>query len=86
MYLMLMVYFFFFSATAPCTAQWSGDCSKTEISERPDVCLMVLFQYCCTLYDLVTFHAGDVAPAPAATCTMPTNSIHEIISQMEKLE
>lgn len=47
---------------------------------------MMLFQYCCTLYDLVTFHAGDVAPAPAATCTMPTNSIHEVITHMEKLE
>ncbi|KAL8560082.1 hypothetical protein ACOMHN_041551 [Nucella lapillus] len=42
--------------------------------------------YHCTLYNVVTFHAGDVAPAPAASCTLPTNSIHEIITHLEKLE
>ncbi|KAK7487832.1 hypothetical protein BaRGS_00020879 [Batillaria attramentaria] len=42
--------------------------------------------YSCTLYNVVTFHAGDIAPEPAATCNTPTNSIHELITYLEELD
>ncbi|XP_025085765.1 mediator of RNA polymerase II transcription subunit 25-like isoform X4 [Pomacea canaliculata] len=42
--------------------------------------------YSCTLYCVVTFNAGDIAPEPAATCTSPTTSIHELITYLQSLE
>ncbi|KAL5007216.1 hypothetical protein ScPMuIL_016022 [Solemya velum] len=42
--------------------------------------------YSCTLYNLVTFHAGDVIPHTTVQCSNITTSIHEFLSWMDGME
>ncbi|XP_064604041.1 mediator of RNA polymerase II transcription subunit 25-like isoform X2 [Liolophura sinensis] len=39
----------------------------------------------CTLYNIVYFHSGDVAPEPAARCTNTTTSTHTVLDWLDKL-
>ena len=46
----------------------------------------LFLQFSSTLYDLVTFHSGDIAPSPASNCTYPTTSIHKFMTWIDEAE
>ena len=49
------------------------------------ICEEILFQYSCSLYNLVTFFSADVIPDTTSRCSGVTTNIHEFISWLDNL-
>ena len=47
--------------------------------------LFISFQYSCTLYNLVSFYAADIAPDSATRCSDLTTSTHQLLKWLDNI-